>query len=247
MLKQEIISPQKSTPLRKNTSQRLTIKIGKNKLDNIFLINGNSFITENITDSNLIIKANSYYMVINNGKNRLDLLYSQDISNHEVIYDPYKYESSEKVNYKAEFFKKRYNIPEGYIDTLPKWYSFKFTYQEYNLIFIRPEFGLSIQTHKHRNETWEILEGKPIIISKKEVYYFVETGTKFYNPINAYHSVINPNKEADKFVIIRERWDGKFDENDINRVFNPNHYTKLFFKQVKSRQKPDYKLRKKGK
>ena len=163
-------------------------------------------------------------MVINNGNDFVSICYSQDVSNHEVIYDPYKFEISKKVNLNLEFFKKNYDIPEGYIDTLPKWYSFKFTYPEYNLIFIKPDFGLSIQIHKFRNESWEILEGKPIIINNDKMHYFVETGSIFHNPINAYHSVINPNKEEEKFVIIRERWDGIFDENDIERVFNPNHY-----------------------
>jgi len=36
--------------------------------------------------------------------------------------------------------------------------------------------------------------------------------------------VINPNKEKDDFVVLREKWAGNFDENDINRAFNPNHY-----------------------
>ncbi|MHA2269268.1 MAG: hypothetical protein ACXAB8_15830, partial [Promethearchaeota archaeon] len=97
-------------------------------------------------------------------------------------------------------------------------------YPDYNLIFVRPEFGLSIQVHKYRNEFWEILEGKPIIINGNNVHYFVKNDTKFKNKINTFHSVINPNKEQDSFVIIKERWDGKFDENDINRIFNPNQY-----------------------
>ncbi len=84
--------------------------------------------------------------------------------------------------------------------------------------------GLSIQTHQHRNEFWEILAGEPIIISGNRVYYFVKTGTKFQNLINTYHSVINPNQDRDKFVILKEGWSGDFDEKDINRFFNPNQY-----------------------
>jgi mannose-6-phosphate isomerase-like protein (cupin superfamily) len=224
-LNQENIPTQKSTSLRKNNSQPLQIKIDQNKLDNIFLINGNSFINEDISNSDLLINPNSYYMVINNGENTLTIKYNQNISNHKIIYDPFKFEFSNKVNFEPDFFTKRYNVPEGYIETLPKWYSFKFTYPEYNLIFIKPEYGLSIQTHKFRNESWEILEGRPIIINKDKVYYFVENGIIFNNPINAYHCIINPNKEPDKFVIIKEKWNGKFDEDDIKRVFNPNHYS----------------------
>ncbi|MFW9972728.1 MAG: hypothetical protein ACFFDF_21260 [Candidatus Odinarchaeota archaeon] len=223
-MNQENLPPQRSTSLKKNTSQELRIEIDLKKLDEIFLINGTSFITEAISDSDLIIKPNSYYMVINKGKYVLKIKYNQEISNHEIIYNPYKFEYSKNANLTPKFIKKKYNIPKGYIDTLAKWYSFKFTYPEYNLIFIKPEFGLSIQIHKYRNESWEILEGQPIIINNNKVYYFVETGTKFSNPINTYHSIINPNTEEDKFAIIKEKWNGKFDEDDIRRVFNPNQY-----------------------
>ena len=89
---------------------------------------------------------------------------------------------------------------------------------------MRPEFGLSIQTHKYRNEFWEIIEGHPIIINGNKVYYFVENGTMFENPINVYHSVINPNSDVKEFVVLKEKWSGKFDEKDIERAFNPNHY-----------------------
>jgi mannose-6-phosphate isomerase-like protein (cupin superfamily) len=223
-LDKEDIPARSSTLLRRNNSQQLIIKIDENKFQDVLLINGSSFITEGILNTELIIKPHYFYMVINNGKELLNISYNQDISNHKIIYDPYKYEFSKKVNFKPEFFKARYSIPEGYIDTLPKWYSFKFTYPDYNLIFVRPEFGLSIQIHKYRNEFWEIVDGKPIIINGSKVFYFVEKGVTFQNPIDTYHSVINPNKETDKFVVIKETWKGKFDENDIKRVFNPNHY-----------------------
>jgi len=220
----EIIPARKSTSLRKNNSRQLEIDIHKNRFLDLYLINENNFRSVGISKSDLLIKPNSHYMVINNGKEELELQFSQDISNHEIIYNPYKYEFSEKVNFTQEFFINNYDIPEGFIDILPKWYSFKFTYPEYNLIFVKPEFGLSIQIHKYRNESWEILDGNPVVINGNNINYYVKPGTIFHNPINTYHSVINTNREADKFVIIKERWNGKFDENDIKRVFNPNQY-----------------------
>ena len=223
-MNQENIPPQKSTSLRKNDSQQLKIGIIKDKFDDIFLINGESFFTGGISDSDLVVPPKSYYMLINNGKEVLHINYNHNISNHTVIYDPYKFEFTKKININSEFIKQKYDVPEGYIDTLPKWYSFKFTYLEYNLIFIKPEYGLSIQIHNNRNEVWEILKGKPIVISKNKVHYFVKAGTIFYNPIKAFHSVINPNKEKDEFVIIKEKWKGNFDEADIIRIFNPNQY-----------------------
>ncbi len=218
------LASQRGTPLRKNKSQWLNIEIELNKLDDIFLVNGNSLYTKGISNSDLQIAPNSYYMVINKGKDLIRINFNQDISNHEIIYDPYKFEFSKKVNLDADFFKENYDIPKDYIDTLPKWYSFKFTYPNYNLIFLKPEFGLSIQLHHFRYESWKIIKGKPIVISKDKLYYFVKSGSVFYNPTNTYHAIINPNKKVGKFVVIKEKWDGKFDENDIERVYNPNNY-----------------------
>ncbi|MFW9899795.1 MAG: hypothetical protein ACFFDY_00730 [Candidatus Thorarchaeota archaeon] len=223
-MKKENILAQRSTFLRKNNSRELNIIIDNSYFRDLFLINGPSFITEGISRTDFIINPDDCYMVINVGKKPLEIHYSEDISKHKIIYDPYKYESSQKINLKPDLFQKRYNLPKGYIDTLPKWYSFKFTYKDYNLIFVRPEFGLSIQKHKYRNEIWEVLEGKPIIISGNTVYYYVKKGIRFHNPINTYHTVINPNKEINTFVLLKESWNGNFDEYDITRVFNPNHY-----------------------
>jgi len=218
----ETIATERSTSLRKNSFNQLKITLSQEALEKIFIINGSSFITGNQSTSDLIVKPDNYYMVINKGDAEIEIIYSEDVSKHEIVYDPYRYEDSEKVNFTIEDMKQVYNIPEGHVNTLPKWYSFKFTYPGYNLIFVRPELGISIQTHDLRNEYWEIIEGKPIIINGNDVHYFVKSGTRFEIPKNVYHSVINPNQ--DKFIILKERWDGEFDEEDIKRVHNPNHY-----------------------
>jgi mannose-6-phosphate isomerase-like protein (cupin superfamily) len=214
----------RSSSLRKNNSKKLELFIDKNSLTNIFLINGNSFKTINVKESDLIVDPHENYMIINNGWQPIDIDYNLDVSDHQVLYDPYLHENSEKINFTKELFLEKYDIPKNYIDTLPKWYSFKFTYPNYNLIFVKPEFGLSIQFHKNRVEFWEILDGEPIIINEDKIYYYVKNGMKFENKINSYHSVINPNKGIDEFVLIKERWKGIFDENDIQRIFNPNDY-----------------------
>jgi len=220
----ELLTAKRGTKLRKNGSEVLKITIDQNEIMNILLINGNNFKTEDISQSDLTIKPYQYYMIINNGKNTIELSFNENISDHEIIYDPYKYTTTEKINYKPYDVKQIYNVPDGYIDILPKWYSFKFTYDEFNLIFVKPEMGLSFQIHKKRSESWEILKGKPIIISGNQVHYYVEDYSKFENSVNSYHSVINPNRDKDKFVIIKEKWSGSFDEEDIIRVFNPNKY-----------------------
>jgi mannose-6-phosphate isomerase-like protein (cupin superfamily) len=81
-----------------------------------------------------------------------------------------------------------------------------------------------MQFHQFREEHWKILKGNPIIINLNNVYYFVEEGTEFSSPKMTLHSILNPNKNPEEFVIIEERWSGKFDEEDITRVFNPNNY-----------------------
>lgn len=220
----EIILPDRGTCLRLNNLKILRISITHEALKDVFIINGNYFLTENITDSHLIVNPKTYYMIINKGKNQIEIDYNIDISSHHIIYNPYQYELSQKVNFNPEEIKRKYPIPEGYINFLAKWYSIKFTYPQYNLIFIRPELGISIQIHKFRNEFWEIIDGKPIIINGNEVHYFVDKGVKFENIKGTYHSIINPNKHRDKFVIIKESWTGNFDESDITRLFNPNNY-----------------------
>jgi len=220
----EIISPKRGTVLRKNGPQRLIISVIQGYSEKLFLINGTSFIVKDLSDSDFVIKPNDPYMIINNGNDNLEISYHHDISPHEIIYDPYKYEKLQKVAFKSEDFKDIYDIPHGYIDILPKWYSFKFTYPEFNIIFIKPEMGLSIQIHQQRNETWEILGGKPIIIIRDKVHYKPKKGMIFQNPINSYHSIINPSKNPKDFVMLKESWSGTFDEKDIERIFNPNQY-----------------------
>ena len=210
--------------LRRNSSRKLNISINSSHQNKIMTINGNLLTTKIIQELNMTVNPYDFYMIINIGSIQTNVQYDQNITGHEIIYDPYKYEDSEKNNFNPEIFISKYQIPEGYIDILSKWYSIKFTFPEYNLIFIRPEMGISIQTHSQRSETWEILAGKPIVINNNKVFYFVDNGAEFTNEKLKYHSIINPNKNAEDFVILKEKWSGYFDEDDIKRVFNPNHY-----------------------
>jgi mannose-6-phosphate isomerase-like protein (cupin superfamily) len=224
-VKEEIIHPGRGTILRKNDQKELKIILDSNHLDNIFLINGNNFYSQNLTIVNLIVKPNDCYMLINKNDEEIEVNYSNDVSNHRTIYDPYKFELSEKAKIDPILFKKKHNVPNGFLDVLNKWYSIKFTYSDYNLIFIKPGIGLSIQTHKFRSEIWRILKGKPIIINANKVYYFVKAETKFINDKLMYHSILNPNNDPEQLVIVEERWSGNFNEEDIVRVYNPNNYS----------------------
>ena len=222
----EKLAPNRGTKLRKNGSEKLSITLDPKVFDSIFLINGSDFLTEEIIPKDLIIPPNTHYMVINKGEDKIDISYSQDVLKHPVVYDPYKYESNKKQKIDPKAFKKNHSVQEGYVDILPKWYSIKFTYPDYNIIYIKPEMGISFQIHEERTEYWEILGGTPIILNHHSLHYYVDSGMKFENPVGTYHSVINPNKKGGEFVVLKEQWSGNFDEQDIKRVFNPNHYNK---------------------
>ncbi|MFW9929641.1 MAG: hypothetical protein ACFFD1_09635 [Candidatus Thorarchaeota archaeon] len=188
------------------------------------IINNTSLATKYTQQWTLNVAPHNFYMIINIGKTLLTIKYNKIVSEHEILYDPYKYENSEKKDFNPDDFIEEFSIPDGYIDILSKWYSIKFTYPKYNLIFIKPEMGISIQIHTYRSEKWEILSGKPIIINHNKVYYFVKKGAKFINEKMKFHSIINPNKNPKNFVAIKEQWSGSFDEEDIKRVYNPNNY-----------------------
>lgn len=221
---EETIKPGKGTNLRKNGNKELILSIDSKSLDKIFLVNGTSFFSGLLKESNLSVKSNDYYMIINKWDKNVNVKYSTSIKNHKIIYDPYKFKLSKKEYFDPAEFSEKYHVPGGYIDTLNKWYSIKFTYHDYNLIYVKPETGISIQIHHYRSEYWKVLKGKPIIINANKVHYFVEKGTEFVSPKMTYHSVLNPNKDPEEFVIIEERWSGEFDEEDITRIFNPNNY-----------------------
>lgn len=221
---EETIKPDRGTNLRKNGNEGLKLIIDSASLKKIFLVNGTSFFTQDLKKANLIVKPNDYYMVINKWDKDVKVKYNNNIVNHQIVYQPYKYELSKKEKFDLVAFSKKHNVPSGYIDVLNKWYSIKFTYYDYNLIYIKPEIGISIQIHQFRDEHWKILEGNPIIINANTVHYFVDKGTKFLNAKKTYHSVLNPNRNPEQFVIIEEKWSGKFDEDDITRAFNPNNY-----------------------
>jgi mannose-6-phosphate isomerase-like protein (cupin superfamily) len=168
------------------------------------------------------IMPNAPYMVMNNSSSDIIISFTVNPAEHQIIYNPYEFEYEDHSDYDPDLFKLKHPVPDGYVDTLPKWYSVKFTYPKFNYIFVRPGLGISLQTHKMREEMWEILEGNPIIISGSKVYYDVSPGQKYTLPLGALHAVINPSQE--KWVLLKEEYLGQFDEKDIVRVFNPNHY-----------------------
>ncbi|MHA1805528.1 MAG: hypothetical protein ACTSU4_13505 [Promethearchaeota archaeon] len=219
---QESLTPERGTCLRVNDSTPLRIELDPPIKENILIINGQEFFYGKLSEEKLKIAPNTPYMIINKSKMTITLRYNKEISTHSILYNPYKFENNNLKIIDSTEFQKTHEIPEGYVDILAKWYSIKFTYPQYNLIYIKPEMGISIQKHALRDEIWEALGGNPIILSGNKVYYFVKEGEKFTNKKGDFHAIFNPN--TDRYVILKEYWSGHFDEEDIERVFNPNKY-----------------------
>ncbi|MHA1338657.1 MAG: hypothetical protein ACTSRZ_01365 [Promethearchaeota archaeon] len=234
MAKKNILPPKRGTKLYRNNKNIIKVALSSKEnqqinLKKIMMIIGNTlFYGNNIEnafdESTIVINPFQEYMFINLNEFPIILSFSEDFTNHDIIYDPYYYEKESHINFNpTEFIKEHpdFPIPAGFIDTLPKWYSIKYTYPSENRIFVRPRVGLSFQTHKHRAEKWEVLYGSPIIISNSNVFYNTKPKDQFQHSIGEIHTIINP---TDDWVAIIEKYEGFFDEKDIERIFNPNQY-----------------------
>ena len=230
--------PGRGSNLYKNVDSEISIQISPKRetdsiiIDNIFIVIGNSIISNenkiNLCDSktsiiNLTILPFQEYMIVNLGNSEIQLNFSDDPKNlyHKVLYNPYLYENEEHTLFDPEVFKIDHPVPNGYVDTLSKWYSIKFTSPNENYIFIRPGLGISFQTHEKRKEIWEVMRGTPTIISGHILLYNTKEGAIFEHPFKGLHGIINT---TDEWILIKETYEGTFEETDITRVFNPNNY-----------------------
>ena len=229
------LAPGRGTKMSRNGDDLLFVKFSvevgsiKNALGHCFMILGKLLSSPDhlgIASGNNTMKVpippHTEHMVINTGTVPVTLTFNQDISSHTVLYDPYLYEKELPETVNPDEFKKNYDIPDGHVDTLAKWYSVKYTFPDFNYIFVRPGLGISIQSHKKREEHWEVIAGAPIIIAGHKISYDTPNDTKFTIPFLTLHTVINPSK--DSWVLIKESYKGEFDEEDIVRVYNPNNY-----------------------
>lgn len=218
--------PGRGTELRKNLNRSLTVFVSSSAPEKIRVLFHDTFYPLSKVSSNgnpIEVPYQKNYWIINLSDKDAEIVMKSDSDlNYEVIYDPYLLEHADKRDFDAKEMQKKFGVPDGFIDTLPKWYSIKFTYPNHNLIFIRPGIGISIQTHTKRNEHWEIVSGNPIIIVGNKIHYAVVSNTRFDIPIGTEHTIINPNKE--EWVCLKETYSGLFDEKDIERVYNPNNY-----------------------
>lgn len=227
-----ILKSGKGTKLYKNIALplQITLKSAEKPIDweNLWMIKGNQLnstlkFNQNIKKSHSIrISSNEFFMLLNLTDLDIDLSFSTNINEFQEIYDPYLYEKSEKITLNPIDMQKIYKTPSNYIDILAKWYSVKFSYKNYNLIFLKPQLGISLQSHKLRSEHWEILSGHPLIIIENSLFDAVDPKNEFDIKKDTLHTVINPSEHD--WVVLKETYGGVFDEEDIQRVFNPNNY-----------------------
>ncbi len=218
------LGPERGSPLWRAPNEGLTLEIIKGDLSNVAGILGDRFFSRwpfNLRE----IRSPLAFMVINLGKSPVKFRLSSQMSEEQVLWDPYVFEHAVPSEINPDNFKRDETpipVPEGFESSLPKWYSVKYSYPNHNLIFIRPQLGISFQTHAQRGEDWEIMAGSPIIVAGSRVAFDAKVGTHFELPLGSVHGIINPAK--DQWAAIKETWSGHFDEQDITRVFNPNHY-----------------------
>jgi hypothetical protein len=221
-----VLNSSRGTNLYRNGEDPLRIELGARefltKID-ILLVQGNDVSAQkvDIRDNSIHILPKQEYQIVNLSSVPITLKFEIDPLSQEILFDPYKYEEKPFDTIDPAEFIKDHPVPKGYIDILAKWYSIKFTYPNKNLIHIRPYLGISIQLHTERAEDWKIIQGHPIIIANSKIYYSVNPDDTFHTDRENLHGILNP---TNNWVIIEEKYTGKFEEDDIKRVFNPNHY-----------------------
>jgi mannose-6-phosphate isomerase-like protein (cupin superfamily) len=81
------------------------------------------------------------------------------------------------------------------------------------VIHVSPGHGLSLQSHRHRDEFWTVLEGRPTITLGRRTAEYAP-GSEVRIPKCERHRLVNA---TDSEVRILEISTGKFDEDDIVR------------------------------
>ena len=93
------------------------------------------------------------------------------------------------------------------------WGNFEqFTHNEIStvkIITVKPDVKLSLQSHKHRDETWIVLDGQIKVVLDDKTYQ-TKPGDKFLIKRGQKHRLIGPGR-------ILEISHGEFDEDDIIR------------------------------
>ena len=102
------------------------------------------------------------------------------------------------------------------------WGHYKVLYEGNGFIVkelvINPRSSLSRQRHKHRSETWNIVEGEAWVYLHDSNKVKLEKEKGIFIPVNTWHKGVN---ESDKEAHIIEIWRGDsklLNEEDIERM-----------------------------
>lgn len=82
------------------------------------------------------------------------------------------------------------------------------------IITVEPGHRLSLQTHDHRGEFWQVLDG-PIVVTVGDRTWTAQPGETVWVPCHAVHRMANQGDEAGRLLEIAY---GDFDEADIVRL-----------------------------
>ena len=82
------------------------------------------------------------------------------------------------------------------------------------IITVEPGHRLSLQTHQHRGEFWQVLDG-PIEVTVGEVTWSAQPGEKVWVPQGAVHRMANRGDSRGRLLEVAF---GDFDEADIERL-----------------------------
>ncbi len=83
------------------------------------------------------------------------------------------------------------------------------------VITVGPGSRLSLQTHEHRGEMWQILD-VPFEITVDDRTWTAEVGEMIWVPVGAKHRMANPSDDRPGRLL--EVAFGHFDEDDIERL-----------------------------
>jgi mannose-6-phosphate isomerase len=82
------------------------------------------------------------------------------------------------------------------------------------IITVRPGHRLSLQRHRHRDETWQVVDGRLDVVHGTNTWT-AEPGDRVWIPRGTTHRMGNSGQTATRVLEIAS---GDFDEDDIERL-----------------------------
>ena len=123
------LKPGRGTELRKNLNNSLQISVKSESPQKIRVLIDDTFFEYDAlkkSGKNIEIKPGMRYWIINLSDANAEVsIEAPSKLEFETIYDPYLLEFAKKEDFDAAVMQKKFGVPDGFVDTLPKWYSIK--------------------------------------------------------------------------------------------------------------------------